>query len=299
LVELAVIASELRMLATGLLRSWREHRVMMLAVWVTTAGLCIWAAAVGGLYYFQDFRTNGGPHSGAMTVISAFSLVAAGMGMSLVARRVYTRQGWRVSTLAWAIGGAGGLLLALDEITQIHEGVARRLARAGVPAPFGFGDRDLYVFATYGLFALFAVRGAWPQLRRWSETWLPGVASMMFFATSSLVDQVPWEGLTRSQQGFWGPVEEILKTLGTVSFAMFGLLLAEAAARDPDLASRLESPDDGPEHERRRRRERAGPLRGLIDARLAASAAVQTPERAAGGEEREPAQHLGSMTERA
>ena len=294
-----MIASQLRVLATGLLRSWREHRVMMLAVWVATAGLCAWAAAVGGLYYFQDFRTNGGPHSGAMTVISAFALVAAGIGMSLVARRVYARQGWRVSTLAWAIGGAGGLLLALDEITQIHEGVARRLARAGVPAPFGFGDRDLYVFATYGLFALFAVRGAWPQLRRWSEAWLPGAASLMFFAMSSVVDQVPWEILTRSQQGFWGPVEEILKTLGTVSFAVFGLLLAEAAARDPDLAWRLETPGDGSEHERRRRRERDGPLREMIDARLAASTAVQTPECAAGSGERETAQPFGSMMERA
>jgi hypothetical protein len=232
-----VIVSDVRALGAGVRRSWREHGVMMVVVWSATTALCAWAAGSAGLYYFIDFRSGSGPHSGAMTVFSAFALVAAGVCTTLVARRVHAHAGWSVATLAWAIGGAGGLLLAVDELIEVHEGIARRLARAGVPAPFGVGDRDLYVFAIYALGALFAVRGALPQLRRWGETWLPGMAAVLCFVLSSAVDAVPWESMSHAQQSFWGPAEEILKTLGTVSFAVFALLLAEAAARDAGLAS--------------------------------------------------------------
>ncbi len=171
------------------------------------------------------------PWAGSFTVFSAFCLAGAGLCLLLVARRSWRVRQSRVRTVAWTLGGIGGVYLGLDDLLQIHEAFARRLAANGVPPLFGLGDQDVYVFFFYGVAALFVARFVGRDLLRWNDTWLPGLLAVGLAMVSLLVDLAPWEQLTRGQQGIWGPVEEVAKTLGAMNLALMGMLLVEAAAR--------------------------------------------------------------------
>lgn len=231
-------------LAAGLAHSWRRHRLLLLGVWTAVAVACGLAVASSGLHLFVDFREPGsGRWAGLMTVFSAFCFAMSGFALLVIARRALRRWGRSLPTIAWVMGGLGSVVLALDEIAQVHESAARRLAAWGVPEPFGIGDQDLYVFALYGLTALFVLFGTWPQLARWRETWLPGAVALGCFAVSGLADTLPWEQMTAAQRGLWGPIEETSKTLGSANLAVFGLLLLEASSGD-EARSELQ-PGDG------------------------------------------------------
>lgn len=214
--------------AAGMAEGWHAHRVLLVTAWGATLALCALAVWLGqGLYYFLDFRDGGGRWAGVFSVLSAGCLALAGFGLLLVARLTLRRGAG--DTAAWVFGGLGAIFLALDDLLQLHESAARVLARAGVPAPFGL-DRDLYVLAAYGAAALYAVRGVWPRLRSWRRSWLPGMAAVLGFAASAGVDLLPWDALSPAAQQGFGAAEEIAKTLGAVSLALFAMVLVEQAA---------------------------------------------------------------------
>lgn len=226
-------------------RSWREHHRLMMLTWAIGLGACILAARAAGLYYFLDFRPPGmGPWAGSFSVLSAFCLAGAGLCLLIVARRSVRVGQSKVRTVAWTLGGLGGVYLGLDDLLQIHERTARQLAAHGVPKLFGLGDQDVYVFFCYGVVALFVARFVGRDLLRWDDTWLPGLIAVGLAMLSLVVDFVPWELLTPGQQALWGPVEEIAKTLGTLNLALMGMLLVEAAGRsdvEAAIASRERS----------------------------------------------------------
>lgn len=224
-------------LAAGLAISWREHHRLLIAAWVSTIVLCSLAAWFGqGVYYFLDFRDGSGRWAGLFSVLSAGCLAVGGFAMLMVARLTRMNPGARPAATAWVFGGLGGIFLSLDDLTQIHESVARVLGRIGIPAPLGYGDQDVYVFAAYGMGALYAVWTVRHQLAGWPRAWLPGALAIACFAASQGVDLVPWDALARPEQEWWGSIEEVFKTLGCVNFALFGALVVENAARDPGFA---------------------------------------------------------------
>jgi hypothetical protein len=220
-------------------RSWKEHWRLLCLSWAIGITACTLAVRAAGLYYFFDFRPRGmGPWAGSFTVLSAFCLAGAGLCLLLVARRSWRVRQSGVRTFAWTLGGIGGVYLGLDDLLQIHEAIARRLAANGVPRVFGLGDQDVYVFFFYGVVALFVARFVGRDLLRWNDTWLPGLLAVGLAMISLLVDLAPWEQLTRGQQAIWGPVEEVAKTLGAMNLALMGMLLVEVAARsDTEPAS--------------------------------------------------------------
>ncbi|NOT35468.1 MAG: hypothetical protein HOP12_15085 [Candidatus Eisenbacteria bacterium] len=226
------------LLAAGLAHSWREHWQLLLNSWLATILLCAAAAWWGrGIYYFLDFRDGSGRWSGLFSVLTAGCLAMGGFGLLLVGRLSRTDAARRAEATAWIFGGLGGMFLALDELTQLHESLARWLGRHGVPPPFGLGDQDGYVFAAYAACACYAGLTVRATLANWPRTWLPGLVAVACFAASTAVDFVPWNALTRPQQEFWGSIEEIFKTLGCVNFAVFAALLVDCAAKDRDFAN--------------------------------------------------------------
>lgn len=213
-------------------RSWREHHRVLLIAWGIALAACVLAAWSAGIYYFLDFRLPGfGKWAGTFTVLSSFCLAGSGLCLLLVARRSYRVGQSLVRTVAWTLGGIGGVYLGLDDLLQLHESMERRLAAHGVPRVFGIGDQDVYVFFFYGVVALFVARFVGRDLLKWNDTWLPGLVAVGLAMVSLIVDLAPWEQLTRAQQDFWGPVEEITKTLGAMNLALMAMLLVEASAR--------------------------------------------------------------------
>ncbi len=213
-------------------RSWQEHHRLMLVTWAIGIAACVLAVRAAGLYYFLDFRPPGmGPWAGSFSVLSAFCLAGAGLCLLIVARRSYRVGRSKVRTVAWTLGGLGGVYLGLDDLLQIHERASRQLAAHGVPKMFGLGDQDVYVFFCYGVVALFVARFVGRDLLRWNDTWLPGLLAVALAMVSLLVDLAPWRSLTPAQQALWGPIEEVAKTLGAMNLAMMGMLLVEAAGR--------------------------------------------------------------------
>lgn len=213
-------------------RSWQEHWRLLCVAWAIGIATCAVAVRAAGLYYFLDFRPKGmGPWAGSFSVLSAFMLAGCGLCLLLLARRSFRLRQSPVRTIAWTLGGVGGVYLGLDDLLQIHEMIARKLAAGGVPRVFGLGDQDLYVFFFYGVVALFVARFSGRDLLRWNDTWLPGLLAVACAMVSLLVDLAPWEQLTPGQQALWGPIEEVAKTLGTLNFTLMGVLLVEAAAR--------------------------------------------------------------------
>lgn len=219
-------------LPSACVRSWREHRRLLIVSWMIGITACALAVRAAGLYYFLDFRPPGmGPWAGSFSVLSAFCLAGAGLCLLMVARRSHRIGRSPVRTIAWTLGGIGGVYLGLDDLLQIHERIAHQLAMHGVPKVLGLGDQDVYVFFCYGVVALFVARFVGRDLLRWNDTWLPGLLAVGLAMLSLLVDLAPWEQLTRSQQGWWGPIEEVAKTLGAMNLALMGMLLVEAASR--------------------------------------------------------------------
>jgi hypothetical protein len=213
-------------------RSWNQHWRLLSLLWAIGIAACALAVRAAGLYYFFDFRPRGmGPWAGSFTVLSSFCLAGAGLCLLLVARRSWRVRQSPVRTVAWTLGGIGGVYLGLDDLLQIHEAIARRLAANGVPRVFGLGDQDVYVFFFYGVAALFVARFVGRDLLRWDDTWLPGLLAAGLAMVSLLVDLAPWERLTHGQQAIWGPVEEVAKTIGAMNLALMGMLLVEAAER--------------------------------------------------------------------
>ena len=205
--------------------SWRRNRRLLLPAYLGGALICLLAAiAGGGLYYYTDFRDGGGRFAGLMSLASGFALVA--FGWSLLGMSAYAHS--RRERAAWLGFGLLAVLLAFDEVAQIHEPIAHALARAGVVGPLWL-DPDLYVFGFYALVAGIAILHLWPRLREVPELALPAAVALVCFAISQGFDMLPWEQLTRATQRWVGPCEEGFKCLGSWSLAIVGLLLPRTA----------------------------------------------------------------------
>ena len=205
--------------------SWRRNRRLLLPAYVGGAAVCLLAAvAGGGLYFYTDFRDGGGRFAGLMSLASGFALLA--FGWSLVGMSAHARS--RRERASWLGFGLLGVLLAFDEVAQIHEPIAHALARAGVVGPLWL-DQDLYVFGFYALVAGTMSLRLWPRLRTVPELALPAAAALVCFAISQGFDLLPWESLTHSTQLWVGACEEGFKCLGSWNLALLGLLLPRTA----------------------------------------------------------------------
>lgn len=222
----------LRAAFRALLFTYRAHWKFLTFGYLAAAILCLVAAWDGGLYYFLDFRAGGGRFAGLMTVASSFCLLAAGVLLMVVGREIARRKGWGAEAVGWIAAGVGTAFLAFDELVQIHEPATRWLGRHGIPKLFGTFDQDVYIFGFYGLSALVTARLVYPELRRQLHTWFPFLAAIGFFVASECVDMVPWLSLNASEQKLFGPLEEGLKSMGSASLLLFGILLVEAMLRE-------------------------------------------------------------------
>lgn len=228
-------------LATSCEAGWRRHARFLALGWLGGIVACIAAAfAGGGLYYFLDFRWSGRPLSGLMTLASGFCLVACGWGMFVAARRAMRTPGHGREAAGWTIAGLGGIALAFDEVAQLHELAAGKMERLGVPRPLGVLDHDLYVFGAYALGLLGVLAMLWPTRRPLEPVMLPLGVAIVCFASSELLDQIPWDLMDRATQRWVGTLEEATKTLGTWTLAMCGLLCADEATREEAAAAEPE-----------------------------------------------------------
>lgn len=205
--------------------SWRQHRRLLLPAYVGGAFVCLLAAIAGkGLYFYTDFRDGGGRFAGVMSLASGFALLA--FGWSLFGMSAHARS--RGERAAWVGFGLLGVLLAFDEIAQLHEPIARAIARANIVGPLWL-DPDLYVFGFYGLVAGAMSLYLWPRLRTVPELALPAAVALVCFAISQGFDLLPWDRLSPSTQQWVGASEEGFKCLGSWSLALVGLLLPRTA----------------------------------------------------------------------
>jgi hypothetical protein len=84
-----------------------------------------------------------------MSIVSGFCRVSFSRSLLIFAKRERDREARRARGLA----GGGGVVVAFDEVVQIHERVTGLLAAGGLPRSRGV-DHDVYGFAAYGLAVL-------------------------------------------------------------------------------------------------------------------------------------------------
>ena len=205
--------------------SWRRNQRLFLPAYAGGVLVCMIAAIAGeGLYYYTDFRDGGGRFGGIMSLASGFALLAFGWSLFAMSAHASSRR----ERSSWVGFGMLGVLLAFDEVAQIHEPIARAIARAGIVRPLWL-DPDLYVFGFYGLVAGTMSLQLWPRLRTAPELALPVAAAVVCFAISQGFDLLPWDRLSTSTQMWVGPCEEGFKCLGSWSLALVGLLLPRTA----------------------------------------------------------------------
>ncbi len=200
---------------------------------------CTAAALIGefrfgsSLYLYTDIKDKPGAFQGSMSVVSAFLLVVAGVLM-FRASEVLQRSGDRA---ARGFAGFAALLgfLAFDELAMFHEWVAQKLDGMHVWKPLGI-DHDIYVFAVYGAIAALAGLRMLPVILRHRRTLTLVLAMIAFAAFSEGIDFVPWNSLTPAAQTWFGPLEEGLKTMATLSAALYAHALLDAIEQRRDEA---------------------------------------------------------------
>lgn len=187
------------------------------------------------LYFYSDIGGNGRFGAGAMTVVSGMCLFVSGAWLISGARFLYIHRNTmpEASNRHWwfLIAGTGAIYLGLDEILMVHEYLTLKMDQIGVPKLFGI-DQDLYIFAVYGIVAFVVLLKLFPSIYRYRNAIFPLVATIAFFALSEVVDMIPWDALTGNQKSILGPTEEILKTMGTWSAALYAELLLESIVSD-------------------------------------------------------------------
>jgi len=237
------IMAELLALGRAAVCSWRLHRRLLL--WcllggmVACCGVVLFGVARGKnpLYYFTDFACVG--FGGVMTLVSGQCLGTAGV---LLLVRAWQRESAGLRTvLGWALLGGGAIALSADEVLLIHEHETAALATLGIPKVFGALDQDVYVFIFYGLAAAALLVMLWSEILSRPDAVFPLVAAGAFFAASEAVDFIPWRFLSSTQQAVLGPLEEILKTMGSWSLLLYGAILVARA----DTAANVNSPVNG------------------------------------------------------
>lgn len=195
------------------------------------------------LYFYSDIGAAGTFGAGAMTVVSGMSLFVSGALLISCARLLFLHKG--VMSLAshshwwFLIAGMGVIYLGSDEILMIHEYLTLKLDQIGIPKLFGI-DQDLYIFALYGFVAFVVLLKLFPAIYRYRRAVFPLAAMIAFFALSEVVDMIPWDQLSGSQKSILGPTEEILKTMGAWSAALYAELLLESVVVDIRAGSRPE-----------------------------------------------------------
>jgi|SRR5689334_13370300 len=222
----------LRFVLESLGPSWRRHRRFLLAAWIAGLAVCVYMAwAGGGMYFYMDFRENGRRWAGLMSLASGFCLMSFAWSLLVVARRTASREGWGSTARAWLMGSLGGTWLAFDEVAQLHESLVRVMERRHVPLFLGFIDRDAYLFAAYAVAAGLIVWLLRAPLARRRDLALPVLMSIFFFAASELIDEFPIGPLaSHNMANAIGAAEEILKTMGSWTLALLGLLFSDAGA---------------------------------------------------------------------
>lgn len=232
-------------LRTSCEAGYRRNSVFLVLGWLGGLVVCLLAVWAGdGIYYFLDFRWSGKPLSGLMSLVSGFCLVACGWGLLVGTRRAMRRPGGGGEAVAWLIAGLGCIWLAFDEVAQIHETLSMVMEQAKVPRPFGVLDHDLYIFGAYAVALLAVLAMLWPARRSLEPVMLPLSVAIVCFAVSEMMDQIPWDALTREGQKWVGSIEEVSKTLGCWTLAMCGLLCADAS--EEGLRGRTAPPPGAP-----------------------------------------------------
>lgn len=218
-------------LTTSCETGWRRHARFLALSWLVAVAVCVFVAWLGdGLYFYTDFRENGRRFGGLMSLASGFCLMGCGWSFLVPARRALRTPGHGREFLGWLNAGLGCVLLAFDEVAQLHESVAHWLVRHHVPGPLGL-DQDLYVFGFYALGLVLVFVLLWPFRRPLEPALLPLLVAILCFALSEVVDELPWSAMTHQTQQWVGALEEIYKTLGSWSIAMCGLLTADEDTR--------------------------------------------------------------------
>lgn len=207
--------------------SWEQHRALLLPAWLAALTVCLLAAWAGeGLYFFVDFRENGRRYAGLMSLASGFYLMALAWSLVIVAHRARLRGVKPLQLLGWILGAAFACYLAFDEVAQLHETLTHVLQRAGLPKLFGLLDQDIYVFGAYALVALAVLILLRRALVSRGDLLLPALAVAGFLLASQGLDAIPWDSMSHGTQQVVGTAEEVLKTMGTFTLALLGLLLA-------------------------------------------------------------------------
>lgn len=218
-------------LTTSCETGWRRHARFLALCWLGAIAVCVFMAWLGeGLYFYTDFREGGHRFGGLMSLASGFCLVACGWSFLVPARRAARTPGHTREFLGWLNAALGCIVLAFDEVAQLHESAAHWLARHHVPGPFGL-DHDLYVFAAYAVGLVLVLALLWPYRRPLEPALLPLLVAITCFALSEVVDEIPWDSMTHQTQQWVGALEEIYKTLGTWTLTMCGLLTADEDTR--------------------------------------------------------------------
>lgn len=174
------------------------------------------------MYYFRDLIGSVGPAQGAVTALSSFLMTVAASQFVAVGDAVGARRTWK--RRLWQTAGLGMFWLACDDTLMIHEALTERMVHHGVPRLFGM-EQDMYIFAGYALAAgiigllslktVLQVRAAWPML----------IGMLSFAVLSEGLDSIPWDHLTRSQQQWLGPLEELCKVEAALCGALYAYVL--------------------------------------------------------------------------
>lgn len=218
-------------LTTSCESGWRRHARFLAISWLAAVAVCVLMARLGeGLYFYTDFRENGRRFGGLMTLASGFCLVACGWSLMVPARRALRTPGHGREAAGWLLAAVGSIVLAFDEVAQLHESAAHWLARHHVPGPFGL-DQDLYVFGAYAAGLVLVLVLLWPFRRPLEPALLPLLVAITCFAMSEVVDEIPWDAMSHATQQWVGALEEIYKVLGSWTIAMCGLLTADEDTR--------------------------------------------------------------------
>lgn len=218
-------------LKTSCEAGWKRHARFLALSWLAGIAVCAAAAVLGeGLHFYVDFRETGGRLEGVMTLVSSFSLLVAGWSLFVPARRAQRMPGRRREMFGWLLGGLGGVVLAFDEVVQLHESAARWMVRHGVPGPLGL-DQDMWIFGAYAAGLVITLLLLWPYRHPLEPAMLPLLVSITCFALSQVVDQLPWGAMDHQTQQWVGATEEIYKVLGAWSLALCGLLTADEGTK--------------------------------------------------------------------
>lgn len=227
LAELCDFVAGLR----GMLRaSLRIHRRLCIVHLCLALAVCLFFVCLAlylgreSTYFYNEFEKQG-RYSGFMTVIDTLLLFGSGLLMIVISRHYRLRALDKRSATAWVLAGLGFMWLALDELAMLHEDITWRLNVLGVQPLFGILPRDIYVFGAYGVAALIIGVRLIPSLKIHKDCLFFLVATFVLYFGSEVVDALPWEKLSPGQQSVLGPLEEILKTLGSWMAFLYGWLV--------------------------------------------------------------------------